>query len=110
MSTHTREWLTRKEAASYLISLGYILTPQTLGRLASEGKGPPYKLTLSHITAYSRQELEVWAKANTKEITAADLRKKRAKMESKRRTKGSAPHNTTACVGGALASAAKSSS
>lgn len=107
MSLHNREWLSRKEAASHLIALGYTVTPKTLSRLASVGKGPPYRITLDHITSYNRRELEAWAKASTKEITADELRKKRAVIEKRRKARNA--ELVKASTGGALAAASKTS-
>lgn len=57
-------WLTRKEAAAHLSSLGYVISPKTLSRYAEEERGPPFRRFIGRNTAYPRAELEAWAKEN----------------------------------------------
>lgn len=57
--------LSRKEAASYLTSIGCPISPGTLANLAADdnaGGGPPFTKVRQKRVWYSREELTVWAK------------------------------------------------
>jgi hypothetical protein len=62
------DWLTRKQAAGYLTSIGCPISDRTLMKLAmhgnvgdQQGKGPPYiKFRQRHVR-YFRRDLDVWA-------------------------------------------------
>jgi hypothetical protein len=60
-------WLTRKEAAAHLNSLGYPISLRTLASLATRRQGPPYRRLLRRIVRYDRIKLEEWAKSKTSE-------------------------------------------
>ena len=66
-----KDWLTRKEAAKHLSSLGYIISCSALANLASEGMGPAYRKAhgRSGRTVYSRAVLEEWATRTFRDIT-----------------------------------------
>ena len=67
----TEHLLSRKEAARYLVSLGYTIAPQTLAEMASNnnaGKGPKFiKFGWSQVK-YRRSELDAWAKSRMREV------------------------------------------
>jgi len=56
--------ITRKEAAAYLSDLGYPMTAENLGKLASnnnKGKGPPFtRIGWKHVR-YAKADLDAWA-------------------------------------------------
>ena len=58
----------RKQAASYLASLGYPIAPRTLERLACSGRGPPYQRFGSRTTSYDKDEVRTWAEARSMRI------------------------------------------
>ncbi len=58
------EWLTRKEAANFLSSIGCPVTTTTLARLASNenaGKGPSFSRVRWRIVRYQKTDLRAWA-------------------------------------------------
>ncbi len=61
----SKEYLTRKEAAAFLRSIGFPIAPSTLATLTSHGKGPPYMRLLHKIGTYKRVDLEGWARENS---------------------------------------------
>jgi hypothetical protein len=67
-----KEWLTRRQAANYLTSLGCQISHRTLANLAANnnaGKGPPYtRFRWKHVQ-YRREDLDAWAKRECVEIT-----------------------------------------
>lgn len=61
--TETGEFLTRKQAAAYLATLGYPLSPDYLANLASNdnaGKGPPFIRIGWQTVRYSKVDLKAW--------------------------------------------------
>lgn len=59
------DWLSRKQAASFLATLGCAITPRTLEKMASNnnaGKGPPFTRFRWKSVRYARIDLEAWAK------------------------------------------------
>jgi hypothetical protein len=66
-----KEWLSRKEAARYLLRFGVKLTPKTLANLASNqnaGNGPSFTRDGWKTVQYRPCDLEAWAKARRTEI------------------------------------------
>ena len=64
-------WLSRKEAAKHLTTLGYPvshLTLQYLGCTKNSGKGPPYRRFGWRTVRYRRDLLEEWAQSRTEEV------------------------------------------
>jgi hypothetical protein len=56
------EWLPRAEASNYLRTVhGVIAAPATLANLAHRGGGPQYTRQGRRLTAYHRNDLDVWA-------------------------------------------------
>ena len=58
-------WLCRKDAASYLTSIGCPISPATLEKLASNdnaGGGPPFNRYRWRTVRYNRDDLTEWAK------------------------------------------------
>lgn len=78
MNSTTQDYLTRKEAAAHLRSIGYLIAPRTLARMAAKGMGPPYRRTLHRITSYRRSDLEMWARENSVEINPKQPRGRKA--------------------------------
>lgn len=78
-----KEWLSRKEAAAYLMSLGYLIAPRTLSRMAAKGLGPPYRRILHRIASYNRQQLKDWAHLNSLEMDQAALAAKALKLSKR---------------------------
>jgi hypothetical protein len=67
-----KDWLSRKEAAIYLSSIGCRISPRTLDNLAANnnaGKGPPFKRFRWNRVQYMRVNLDAWAKAECVEVT-----------------------------------------
>ena len=58
-------WLSRKEAAAFLRSLGYPMSPATLARLAIKGRGPRYTRFGWQRASYSRDDVAAWAKSQS---------------------------------------------
>lgn len=59
-----KEYLSRKEASTFLQSIGCPMTPQRLAKLAvnnNAGGGPPYDRYGWRTLVYSRKELAAWA-------------------------------------------------
>lgn len=54
-------WLTRKEAARFLTSIGHPITAKTLANLASMRIGPEYERRGWKFVLYERRHLEAWA-------------------------------------------------
>lgn len=66
-----QKWLTRKQAAAYLGSIGYPMSYRYLAKLASDdnsGDGPPFNRTGHRTVVYSRAELDAWAFRKTKRV------------------------------------------
>lgn len=64
-------FLTRKEAANYLTSLGYTISQQTLAHMAANRnarKGPPFVKWGWSQVKYRRSDLDAWAKSQMEEI------------------------------------------
>lgn len=65
------QWLTRKEASSFLTKLGCPTTADTLARLAANDnalKGPPFTRSGRRTVRYEPDDLRAWAKAQTRRI------------------------------------------
>lgn len=63
------EWLTRKQAANYLATLGYSLSPDRLGKMAERGNaggGPPFTKYSARVVRYRRSDLKDWLDARAK--------------------------------------------
>lgn len=72
MSDTESEWLTRKEAARYLTSLGYSLSPDYLSNLAAHSNakgGPPYRRYGWKTVRYRKDDLKIWAEKRMVNIT-----------------------------------------
>jgi hypothetical protein len=91
MSQHTKEWMSRKEAAAYLSSIGTPLGRRTLDRLAIAGKGPPYKLVVNR-AVYNRGDLDGWASRNTVNVTPEVLARKNAAVRARRNKRDNLPY------------------
>jgi hypothetical protein len=66
-----KEFLTRKEAALLLGSIGYPIAPATLAKYAANNNalgGPPYTRYRWKIVRYKREDLLAWATRETKLI------------------------------------------
>ncbi len=60
------DWMTRKEAAAYLSSVGCPVAPKSLANMACserENKGPAYAVLGWRTVRYDRAELDRWANA-----------------------------------------------
>lgn len=57
----TDAWLTRKEAAAYLASVGVSRTPATLAKLYSTSDDGPPCVHQGRIPLYRKRALHVWA-------------------------------------------------
>lgn len=58
------EWLTRKEAARFLATLGVPVSPHTLERWAAHNNkagGPPFRKSRTKIIRYLKDDLRSWA-------------------------------------------------
>ena len=65
------DWLSRKQAASFLATLGCPITPRTLEKLAGNnnaGKGPAFTRFRWKSVRYARTDLEAWAKKEATRI------------------------------------------
>lgn len=59
-----KEWMSRKEAASYLTRIGCPISPGTLANLAANqnaGKGPCFFRVRNGPVQYKRDDLDDWA-------------------------------------------------
>jgi hypothetical protein len=66
-----KDWLSRKEAAIYLSSIGCRISPRTLANLAANnnaGKGPPFKRFRWKLVQYRRLDLDTWAQRECVEV------------------------------------------
>jgi hypothetical protein len=63
--THTKDILSRKEAAEHLTALGYPIAPATLARFATKRRGPPYIRFGWRIVTYKRADVEAWARSES---------------------------------------------
>lgn len=66
-----KEWLSRKEAAAFLESIGCPVSPRSLANMASNnnaGKGPSFQRTRWKIVRYRKRDLEEWAYRETERI------------------------------------------
>ena len=64
MTKTAAEWLTRKEAAAYLTSIGCSIAAKTLANLACRHggqAGPPYVARGWRTVRYRRADLDDWA-------------------------------------------------
>ena len=58
------DWLTRKQAADYLTSIGCAVSAGALGNMAAHdnaGKGPPFTRVSFRVIRYNRADLDAWA-------------------------------------------------
>lgn len=63
------EWLKRKDAARYLGSLGYTISPGRLGNLGLHNNrdgGPPFTRFNQKSVRYNVQDLRAWLEARSK--------------------------------------------
>jgi hypothetical protein len=63
--------LSRKEAATYLTSIGCPISPGTLANLAIDdngGSGPSFTRVRASRVWYSRADLEAWARAQYEKV------------------------------------------
>ena len=61
-----KDWLSRKEAAIYLTSIGCRIAPKTLQNLSAnnnQAKGPAFVRNGWRMVQYRREDLEAWARA-----------------------------------------------
>jgi hypothetical protein len=68
---HADQWLTRKEAAAYLTSIGCPIAAGTLENLAcnnNAGGGPSYRRTGWRTVRYHTRDLEKWAWARVIQV------------------------------------------
>lgn len=66
-----KDYYSRKEAASYLTSIGHKTSAQTLCNKASNnnsGNGPPFDRTGWGSVRYARADLDAWARARTTRV------------------------------------------
>jgi hypothetical protein len=66
-----KEWLSRKEAAAYLTSIGRPIAPQTLAHMAVNDNargGPPYVRIRWSIVKYRRADLDGWARREMQRV------------------------------------------
>lgn len=68
MNTQAMDWLTRKQAAAHLTSIGYPITAKTLSNMSHQGKGPPFRKVRERLTVYNRRQLESWAIINAETV------------------------------------------
>lgn len=69
--TESKPWLNRKEAAAFLSTLGYTISPQYLSHLAANGNakgGPPYTKFGTQAVRYQKSDLREWLQARTRRI------------------------------------------
>lgn len=60
------DWLTRKEASSYLGKIGCPVAHRTLANMAANNnakKGPPFTQSAWTVVHYQRKDLDSWAAA-----------------------------------------------
>lgn len=65
------EWLTRKEAATYLKSLGIPIGDRTLGNKAANnnaGNGPAFYSFGWNMVRYKKADLDAWAKGRIRKV------------------------------------------
>lgn len=65
------DWLTRKQAAEYLLGIGCPISKRTLDNYAADdnaGGGPNFRRVRERIIRYRRSELDAWAYKNTKDV------------------------------------------
>jgi len=58
------DWLTRKQAAIYLTSIGCAISEGTLTNMAANnnaGRGPPFTRVSWKVIRYNRADLDDWA-------------------------------------------------
>ena len=66
------DWLTRKEAAKFLATLGCGVSAKTLANLAANGnamRGPPFTQTRWKHVRYRRGDLSAWAAEQSRRVT-----------------------------------------
>ena len=69
MTEIAAEWLTRKEAAAYLTSIGWPIAAKTLANLAGRNGGrggPPYVAPGWRTVRYRRADLDDWARTHAR--------------------------------------------
>lgn len=62
------KWLTRKEAADLLDTLGCPVSPNRLIRLGTIGNGPPFVRSRGKTVRYHVDALRTWAMANIEHV------------------------------------------
>lgn len=70
-ATESNEWLTRKDAANYLATLGYAISADHLRNLAANNNrknGPPYYRIRRQTIRYKREDLQKWLKSKTTRV------------------------------------------
>lgn len=66
------DWMTRKQAASYLTEIGCPVTPSTLANKAANnngGGGPSFTIVGERRVRYQRRDLDAWAQAWTRRVS-----------------------------------------
>lgn len=66
-----KKWLSRKEAAIYLTSIGCSISANTLKNMASNNNalgGPSFIRPLYRTVRYDREDLDAWAKSRIVKI------------------------------------------
>lgn len=64
-------WLTRKEAARYLTSIGCPITYRSLEQMSRKnnlGKGPAFYRTGWHTVRYKKADLDAWAEKKMERV------------------------------------------
>lgn len=64
-------WVTRKQAAAFLETIGCPISPSTLANMAQKdnsGRGPPYQVVSRRIVRYRVEDLRRWATARTRRV------------------------------------------
>lgn len=67
----SKEWLSRKDAATFLEGIGCPIAPATLARMAYDNNarnGPPYTVVSHRIIRYSVSDLKKWAANRTRRV------------------------------------------
>lgn len=70
-ATESEDMLTRKEAAAYLRTLGYSVSPDYLCNLAAKdnaGGGPPFYRIHQKVIRYKRGEVKDWLQSRMRRI------------------------------------------
>ena len=65
------DWLTRKQASTYLRRLGLAITPKTLANMAGKnnaGGGPPFTRSSWLGVRYLKKDLQEWAQGRVERV------------------------------------------